>query len=50
MQWIISYEIYPRAKIIERGKANLRKTNTNAKIYVKNPKGKKIIGREIPLL
>ena len=40
IQWVFSFEIYLRTKIIEMGKANLRKTNTNTEIYVKNPKGK----------
>jgi len=38
--WVIYYGIYPRTKIMEMGKANLRKTNTNTEIYVKTPKGK----------
>ena len=40
MLWVISYGINPRIKIMEIGKANLRKTNMNTKIYVKNLKEK----------
>jgi len=32
------YGIYPHTEIIEMDQANLRKTNTNTEIYVKNPK------------
>ena len=40
MSQVISYEIYPHTKIMEMDKATLRKTKTNIKIYVKNPKEK----------
>ena len=45
MLWVISYGIYPLTKIMEMGKANLRKTNTNTEIYVKNQKEKKTTER-----
>jgi len=41
MLWVIFYEIYPRIKIKEMCKVNIRKTNTNIEIYVKNQKEKK---------
>jgi len=47
--WVISYGINPRITIMKMGKANLRRTNTNTKIYVKNPKSKNHGEREIPL-
>ena len=36
----ISYGVYPRTEIMKMSQANLRKTNTNTKIFVKNLKGK----------
>jgi len=40
LQWVISYESYPCIKIMEIGKANFRKANTNTEIYVKTRKEK----------
>jgi len=41
---LISYESFPRTKIMKLGKANLRKVSTNSEIYMKNPEGKKSWG------
>jgi len=40
MQWLISYRIYPRPKIMEMGQVNLKKTNTNTEIYIETRKEK----------
>jgi len=45
-----SYGSYPRTKIAEMGKTNLRKANTNTQIYVKNPKGKNHTHRDSTII